>query len=166
MAYIANKPVRFDRNYRVGEIIPPEVIEPKMVRKLMDMGRIVCVDLPTGGADHASENTDEIPEPAQQGVLDEADSAKSTDAAKIQGYEEAEHDGQNTLPVQQCGPGDKAEFMNPPQESARDDGKADSQVGENAQSAPAKGGEFVCSVCGKSFGSKNALSAHARVHIG
>ena len=48
MAYIANRPVRFDRNYAVGEIIPEEVIEPKMIRKLQDMGRILHVNLPDG----------------------------------------------------------------------------------------------------------------------
>ena len=32
-AYIANRPVRFDRNYNVGEIIPAEVIAPQMRRK-------------------------------------------------------------------------------------------------------------------------------------
>lgn len=30
MAYIANKPVRFDRNYQVGEQIPMEAITPNM----------------------------------------------------------------------------------------------------------------------------------------
>ena len=46
MAFIANKPVRFDRDYRVGEVIPQEVIEPKMVRKLIEIGKIVEIDLP------------------------------------------------------------------------------------------------------------------------
>lgn len=45
-AYIANRPVRFDRNYNVGEIIPAEVIAPQMRRKLAEMGRIICVDMP------------------------------------------------------------------------------------------------------------------------
>lgn len=45
MAYIANKPVRFDRNYAVGEVIPDAVIDPKMTRKLVEMGRILCVDI-------------------------------------------------------------------------------------------------------------------------
>lgn len=46
MAFIANKPVRFDRDYRVGEVIPQEVIDPKMVRKLIEIGKIVEIDLP------------------------------------------------------------------------------------------------------------------------
>lgn len=49
MAYIANKPVRFDRDYRIGEVIPEGVIAPGMARKLAEMGRILCVDLPHGG---------------------------------------------------------------------------------------------------------------------
>lgn len=51
MAYIANRPVRFDRDYKVGEIIPDEVIAPGMTRKLVDMGRILRVDLPQGDTD-------------------------------------------------------------------------------------------------------------------
>jgi len=59
MAYIANRPVRFDRNYAVGEIIPEEVIEPKMIRKLQDMGRILHVNLPdgTGNAEETHDDT-------------------------------------------------------------------------------------------------------------
>lgn len=49
MAYIANKPVRFDRDYKIGEVIPEDVIAPGMTRKLMEMGRILRVDLPHGG---------------------------------------------------------------------------------------------------------------------
>lgn len=59
MAYIANRPVRFDRNYAVGEIIPEEVIEPKMIRKLQDMGRILHVNLldGTGSAEETHDDT-------------------------------------------------------------------------------------------------------------
>lgn len=49
MAYIANKPVRFDRTYAVGEVIPEGVIDPKMARRLADMGRILCAALPGEG---------------------------------------------------------------------------------------------------------------------
>lgn len=167
MAYIANKPVRFDRNYKVGEIIPPEVIEPKMIRKLMDMGRIVSVNLPADKADHvpdATENTDKTSELLQESVQDASDCAESTEGTNIPGSEETEQDGQNTLPVQQCESDDKAEFMNPPQENTPDAEKAASQPQESVQDASVKDGEFVCSICGRSFGSKNALSAHSRIH--
>lgn len=46
MAYIANRPVRFDRNYAIGEVIPDAVIAPGMARRLVEMGRILCVELP------------------------------------------------------------------------------------------------------------------------
>lgn len=58
MAYIANRPVRFDRDYKVGEIIPDEVIAPGMARKLVDMGRIVRVDLPQDSAGSAADGVD------------------------------------------------------------------------------------------------------------
>lgn len=60
-AFIANKAVRFDRNYKVGEIIPEEVVAPGMRRKLAEMGRISPIDVPdsaetaTASADDAGE---------------------------------------------------------------------------------------------------------------
>lgn len=54
--------------------------------------------------------------------------------------------------------------MNPPQENTPDAEKSASQPQESVQDASVKDGEFVCSICGKSFGSKNALSAHSRIH--
>lgn len=51
MAYIANRPVRFDRAYGIGEVIPDAVIDPKMARRLADMGRILCVEIPRADED-------------------------------------------------------------------------------------------------------------------
>jgi len=53
MAYIANKPVRFDRDYQIGEMIPEGVIAPGMTRKLMEMGKILHVDLPQNSAEQS-----------------------------------------------------------------------------------------------------------------
>ena len=61
MAYIANKPVRFDRDYKVGEVIPDTVISSGMTRKLMEMGRILHVDLPAPGG-----NAEDSPSPARR----------------------------------------------------------------------------------------------------
>lgn len=46
MAYIANRPVRFDRNYAIGEKIPDSVIDPKMTTKLISIGRIIRIPDP------------------------------------------------------------------------------------------------------------------------
>ena len=62
MAFIANKPVRFDQDYRVGEVIPQEVIEPKMVRKLIEMGKIIEIDLP-------AKNESDIPASGEPGEM-------------------------------------------------------------------------------------------------
>lgn len=40
MAYIAIKPVRFDRRYSIGEIIPNAVVDPARAPKLQEMGLI------------------------------------------------------------------------------------------------------------------------------
>lgn len=70
MAYIANRPVRFDRDYKIGEVIPDGVIAPGMARKLADMGRIVRVDLPQGdtaGTQNSAETSPEGTEAAPNG---------------------------------------------------------------------------------------------------
>ena len=73
MAYIANKPVRFDRDYKVGEIIPDEVIAPGMTRKLVEMGRILHIDLPqSGGADETSGEQQNDPQDGAEGAEETA----------------------------------------------------------------------------------------------
>ena len=57
MAYIANRPVRFDRDYAIGEIIPTAVIDPRMVKKLTDMGKIIRTDIPEGEGAGETPNT-------------------------------------------------------------------------------------------------------------
>lgn len=74
MAYIANRPVRFDRNYAVGEIIPEEVIESKMIRKLQDMGRILYVNLPD-----RTRSAEETHDDASTDGAGVAESAEGTD---------------------------------------------------------------------------------------
>lgn len=66
MAYIANKPVRFDRDYKIGEVIPECVIAPNMTRKLVEMGRILYADLPPESG--AEEKPGELREDPQSGA--------------------------------------------------------------------------------------------------
>ena len=46
--YIAVKPARFDRDYAVGEVIPTGVIDPGSERRLIEMGKIQRVMMPSG----------------------------------------------------------------------------------------------------------------------
>ena len=85
MAYIANKPIRFDRDYHIGEIIPETAIDPMMARKLTDMGKIICVTLPTEGGAEAT------PDSAGQPT----DGAESTDGTNTQEATENAPEGQN-----------------------------------------------------------------------
>lgn len=138
MAYIANKPVRFDRDYKVGEIIPDAVIAPGMTRKLVEMGRILHIDLPqSGGADETSGEQQNDPQ-------DGAESAPDGDS---------DGEGINTQPDGE-----------PPQDGAESgaDGTDDEASGEGTD-VPTSG-EFVCEVCGRAFKSQNALAAHSRSH--
>lgn len=120
-AYIANRPVRFDRDYMVGERIPRSAVDPNMVGKLADMGRILCVDLPENG-----EN-----EPVEADKLENAEAAPEG-AGKLESVE-CLQEARKGVPV------------------------GDGQGGAGK-------GDFACKVCGKAFGSKNALAAHARFH--
>lgn len=134
MAYIANKPVRFDRDYRIGEVIPEDVIAPGMKRKLTEMGKILRVDLPQeSGAGDA-------PEQPQGG----AESAPGGDPGAGEVITQPEGE--------------------PPQGGAESgaEGAGNAAPGEGAD-APA-GGEFVCETCGRAFTSQQALAAHSRSH--
>lgn len=80
MAYIASAPVRFDRDYKIGEIIPPEAIDSKRVNNLIRMGKIISADIPkpkheTDGTDGPKSGPDDSPE--DEGP--QADSAEPTE---------------------------------------------------------------------------------------
>lgn len=136
MAYIATKPVRFGRDYRVGEMIPEGVIAPSMTRKLVEMGRILHIDLP-GGADETSGEQQNDPQ-------DGAESAPDSDS---------DGEGINTQPDGE-----------PPQDGAESGagGAEDEASGEDTDVPTSR--EFVCEVCGRAFKSQNALAAHSRSH--
>ena len=101
MAYIANKPVRFDRDYKVGEVIPDAVIAPSMTRKLMEMGRILHVDLPAPGG-----NAESPPSPAPEDTQDGAGGEGGTITPK-----EAEPPAEGGLTVEDLIAGTVGEFV-------------------------------------------------------
>lgn len=133
-AYIANRPVRFDRDYMVGERIPRSAVDPNMVGKLAAMGRILCVDLPENG-----ENA-----PLEADKLENA--ASAPEGVGKQGNAENAPESVGKLGSVEC-----------LQEARKGVPSGDRQGGAGK-------GDFACKVCGKAFGSKNALAAHARFH--
>lgn len=94
MAYIAIRPVRFDRDYAIGELIPESMIDSKMTTKLINMGRIIRIagtqDIPAEGAkepqnndsgeDETNTHTDEGNEPE-----DESDGTEGSQDANTNG---------------------------------------------------------------------------------
>ena len=158
MAYIANKPVRFDRDYKVGEVIPDAVIAPGMTRKLMEMGRILRVDLPAPGG-NAGDSLSPAPEDTQGGAENEGGTITPKEA-------EAPTEGAESVPGGDTDAGEATTRLDgeTPQEGAEDapGGAQDAPAGED-MNVPA-GGEFVCEVCGRAFNSQQALAAHSRSH--
>ena len=59
MAYIANKPVRFDKDYSIGEIIPDDVIDSKMGKKLISWGKILYIGNGNSNADNRESTQEE-----------------------------------------------------------------------------------------------------------
>ncbi|MCM1233385.1 MAG: hypothetical protein NC489_24985 [Ruminococcus flavefaciens] len=154
MAYIANKPIRFDRDYHIGEIIPETAIDLMMARKLTDMGKIICVTLPTEGGAEAT------PDSAGQPT----DGAESTDGINTQEAAENAPEGQNEATEG----GTEADAEGAEADStaeATPDSAGQPTDGAETGNGTAEGAqEFKCDVCGRVFGSANALSAHSRVH--
>ena len=67
MAYIAEKPVRFDRSYSIGETIPDTVVDPARASQLRAMGLIrpVVQEIEASPAKDNIENTSAVPEAAE-----------------------------------------------------------------------------------------------------
>jgi len=47
MAYIANKPVRFDKDYKVGDGIPDNVVDSNAEKRLISWGKITKIPVGT-----------------------------------------------------------------------------------------------------------------------
>lgn len=185
MAYIANKPIRFDRDYHIGEIIPETVINPMMARKLTDMGKIICVTLPTdGGAetppDSAGQpvdgtestdgiNTQEDTENAPEGQNEatEGNAETEPEGAEAVGNAETAQDSVEQ-PIEGV---DVTEGINiqdnpssaPEGESGAPEGGLETAEDGKDTDVPATE-EFICDVCGKTFKSQQGLAAHSRTH--
>lgn len=89
MAYIANRPVRFDRDYAIGEVIPESVIEPTMTKRLVAMGKIICADIPTWNG--AGEN----PASTEDGAEKPTEGGEATDGTNTQDEAENATDGES-----------------------------------------------------------------------
>ncbi len=97
-AYIANRPVRFDKNYKVGEIIPENVIEPHMTKKLVEMGRILCVDIPDAiNAQEGESSDDNIISPGEDENAPAAITGAPTGEKFVCGICKKEFKSQNAL---------------------------------------------------------------------
>lgn len=140
MTYIANRPVRFDRDYAIGEIIPDSVIDPQMIRKLIGMGRIIRI------AD--TQKPESQAEPAEsESAEHETGPAEHAESPESGGNGEG---GTNTRMEEKTASEGELDSTG---------GTAEAEVERTAEPA-----EYRCAVCGKTYASANALAAHSRVH--
>ncbi len=155
MAYIANKPVRFDRDYKVGEVIPDAVISSGMTRKLMEMGRILHVDLPAPGG-NAEDSPSPAPEDTQGGAGGEGGAIPPKEA-------EAPTEGAESAPGGDSGVGEAT--TRPDGENPQEGTGSGAEGGLTVEDLIAGTvGEFVCDICGRAFQTQQGLAAHTRSH--
>lgn len=167
MAYIANRPVRFDRNYAIGETIPDGVIDPKMTTKLINMGRIIHIpdkaepeSSPIDSTERTTEGESGEGEESTQGDTQNAPDGNSDGVDGTDDGSGDEEDDEEDSPEQPKGVWDwnagtklvDGEIqVNPPSDP-------------QAPADPETPKEYKCEECGKTFSSANALLSHSRVH--
>ncbi|MBQ9633124.1 MAG: C2H2-type zinc finger protein [Lachnospiraceae bacterium] len=101
-AYIASRPVRFDKDYAIGEIIPESVIDPRMTSKLEGMGKITKIELPEEGGKQEAQNA------PQSGADLTADGGEAAEGTNIPSETENAPTGENEAPEE----GGKQEAQN------------------------------------------------------
>ena len=86
MAYIAIKPVRFDRRYSIGEIIPDVVVDLARAPKLQEMGLIQPLPEASDGAGYQETAGDaggvNTPAAAENATGEAAEAKKKTTPKK------------------------------------------------------------------------------------
>ena len=171
--FVATKPVRFDRNYVVGEVIPAEVINPRNVKRLIDWGKIQRVTTPLS-ADEAecgeqaaeiTRLTAEIDRLRMENneLRDKIDNIQAAGIAD-DGISKPTDDG---VPAT-SGEGNPPETPEKPDGDAGSAGDADTPSEINTEQdgaqAAATGASFICPVCGKQCATKSALTSHQKTH--
>ena len=139
--YIALKPVKFDRNYSIGEKIPNGTISPKVVKRLLEQGRIAKID--GGQADVDCEKCEHLTEVIQ---------ALGTSVESMESDLGIEHNADLSLHKRL-----KACFAIVGQQ----DGV---QTDPDANDATGNEGQFDCTECERTFTTSAGLANHMRVH--
>jgi hypothetical protein len=166
-AYIATKPVRFDRDYAVGEIIPANVVYPKMAKRLIEWGKIQRMTIPEPRPpDDTPPPEAPRPPPDDTPPPENADAFGGGESEPPEIAEETPRDAQNDTD----GTNPRVSAETPREAQENDLGAAQSappaeppaNVSENASAADTP--DMTCAVCGKVCGSKTALIQHMKTH--
>jgi hypothetical protein len=84
--FIAAKPVRFGKNYGVGEIIPESVVDPRAIARLIGWGKIQRVTMPDKEIEDAERTPLYVAETPQ-------DASEVNDRNFLQGEDKTPQDG-------------------------------------------------------------------------
>ena len=179
--YIAAKPVRFDRNYEVGEIIPDEAINPGRVKRLIEREMIQPVVTPAEGmpplagfiVHHVVFAERMLQISYKDGPVPSLDERVEICAARcaelIKFIEQANAGDAEQAAV--AGVSESMDGMPGEGEQINDDIPHVHQLPEDAEDAPQEDSEeasgatsFVCQTCGKVCANKAALTSHMKTH--
>jgi hypothetical protein len=137
--YTALRPVRFDRDYAIGDVIPGKVLSEKTVRRLVEQGRIAPLPTLTGNEEMSEllELLEWIEEQLDV-VHDAAPVLAERLAACKAGIEGVLRVAEDLLGIEPTSDADPA-----------------------MQNAPL---QFPCPECDRAFATQQGLNSHMRVH--
>lgn len=182
--YIATKPVRFDRDYVKDEEIPASVIDIRMVKRLIEAGKIAVVTIPDG--DEPQKNPSDSYLEQSVAVIESIlgidygetmpdldtriESCKAGIEEIRQAVEKLNSEGDGELDSEKKPyEGDGVQLSINTLENAGDINiQADLETSldtlQNDTEAVNNALTFTCAVCKKVCGSKSALTTHMKTH--
>jgi hypothetical protein len=182
--YIAAKPVRFDKNYKIGDEIPENVIDRRRLKSLVEMGKIAIIEAPDEekqeisleeflvsaveilGAFQSEAVDDGLEMPAEicQTVIAEINNAiEALNAAEKTDEDESDDDSEDKIDGDdeetEDEPDDTQEAQETPSdEQKEDEGTKDTDGNKTRKDLP----DMTCPVCERVLGSKSAFTTHMK----
>ena len=153
--YIALKPVRFDRDYTIGEEIPARFVDPKSLKRLVESGRVAVIN----------EDTDESKAASALQIL-----VEFIETALSVSYDGEPPDVYGRADECMAGLASMMEAVLAVQEDDDDIDTTYNTAGNHPMTAgagtnvPPPVGSFPCPECDRVFDTQAGLNSHMRTH--